>query len=126
MDEETRKAFVDEFGRFIISGYAAKFRRYHNEYFEPVEEKTHRRGQHIIRTKLILNNGESIDFNYILSNKNDAWRIINVAVKGISDLALKRAEFTRIIEKNGFEALIKAVSDKVAEIRERQEREEAS
>ena len=126
MDEAVREAFVEKFGQFIVSGYAAKFRRFHNEYFEWVEEQPHRRGQHIIRTKLILEDGESIDFNYVLSRQNDEWRIINVAVKGISDLAMKRAEFTGIIEKKGYGALIKAVSDKVAEIKERQESDESS
>jgi len=65
----------------------------------------------------------SLRFNYVLSRFDDKWQIINVIVKGISDVALKRAEFTSIIERDGFPALLSHIEAKVAEIRKTHEEE---
>ena len=48
-----------------------------------------------------------------MKKKGDDWRIINIIANGISDLALKRSEYTSILKREGFEVLLAKISDKI-------------
>ena len=119
ISDHQRKEFTDRFGKYVVSGYASKFRKFKGEYFKSVSEKELKRGRKLLVTDLYLDDGDTIRFNYVLSQFEGDWQIINVIVKGISDLALKRAEFTSIIERDGFASLLDKLSENVDEIRQR-------
>lgn len=121
--DEEREQFLDSFSKFIISTYASRFKKFKGERFEPVKERELRKGRILLVTDLYKGNGDTLRFNYVLSRFDDKWQIINVIVKGISDVALKRAEFTSIIERDGFPALLSHIEEKVAEIRKTHEEE---
>ena len=57
--------------------------------------------------------GEKITFNYILHRVQDEWKIISVSVNGVSDLALKRAEYGGILRKDGFPTLIERLNTQI-------------
>jgi phospholipid transport system substrate-binding protein len=42
----------------------------------------------------------------LLQQDGDDWRIINIVADGVSDLALKRAEYQRLFASGGIEGLI--------------------
>ncbi|MBL8528930.1 MAG: ABC transporter substrate-binding protein, partial [Burkholderiales bacterium] len=42
-------------------------------------------------------------------------RIVNIVADGISDLALKRAQYTSIMEREGFDSLLAKLSQKIAD-----------
>ena len=48
------------------------------------------------------------------ANKN--WTIINVVADGVSDLALRRAEYSRVIKSKGFDGLLAHIDDQIAAI----------
>jgi phospholipid transport system substrate-binding protein len=48
-----------------------------------------------------------------MHNKDGKWYIISVIADGVNDLALKRAEYASVIKKNGFDALISKINDKI-------------
>ncbi|AWT59311.1 MAG: putative phospholipid-binding protein MlaC [Candidatus Moanabacter tarae] len=123
INHQERREFIDRFGEYVVSDYASKFKKSKGEYFKSVSEKELKRGRKLIVTDLCLDGGDTVRFNYILRQFEDNWKIINVIVKGISDLAMKRAEFTSIIEKNGFPALLIKLQENVEKIRQRSEGE---
>ena len=47
-----------------------------------------------------------IALNYLLHNRDGRWRIINIIADGVSDLALKRAEYQRVLEEQSFAGLL--------------------
>ena len=47
-----------------------------------------------------------VPLEYLLQEGPDGWRIINIVADGVSDLALKRAEYQRVFSSGGIEALI--------------------
>jgi len=49
----------------------------------------------------------------MLKKKGESWRIINIIANGVSDLALKRSEYTSILKKDGFDALIIKINEKI-------------
>lgn len=118
INNQERKDFINRFGMYVISDYASKFKKSKGEYFKSVSEKELNRGRRLIVTDLCLDGGDTVRFNYILSQFEGNWKIINVIVKGISDLAMKRAEFTSIIEKDGFSALLIKLRENVEKIRQ--------
>jgi phospholipid transport system substrate-binding protein len=53
--------------------------------------------------------------DYILHRTEDQWRIINVIAEGVSDLALKRAEYAAFLKVKGFDALLMKLNEKIAQ-----------
>ena len=56
-----------------------------------------------------------VRFDYVLRQTNDGWRIVNVLADGVSDLALKRVEYRAILQRDGFQALIDMLKDKIVQ-----------
>ena len=77
-----------------------------------------KRGMVVLIFDLYWANGiDSTRFNYILRQFDGKWKIVNIIVKGVSDLALKRAEFTSVIENEGLEKLLERITNNTDEIR---------
>jgi len=49
----------------------------------------------------------------MMKKKGDTWRIINIIANGVSDLALKRSEYTDVLSRKGFDALIGLMEQKI-------------
>ncbi|MEO1867647.1 MAG: ABC transporter substrate-binding protein, partial [Methylococcales bacterium] len=49
----------------------------------------------------------------MMKKKGDSWRIINIIANGVSDLALKRSEYTSVLSGKGFDALIAMMEQKI-------------
>jgi phospholipid transport system substrate-binding protein len=47
-----------------------------------------------------------VSLEYLLQRAGTDWRIINIVADGVSDLALKRAEYQRLFGSGGIEGLI--------------------
>ena len=74
-----------------------------------------KRNRKLVQTRFIKADGEEIRFNYILHQANDQWKIINIIVNGVSDLALKRTEYSSILKKNGYLSLIEKLLAQIEE-----------
>lgn len=70
----------------------------------------------MVRTHLIKTTSEAIDLDYILHENNGAWQVINVLADGISDLSLKRADYTSILKQQGINALIDKTNAKISSL----------
>ncbi|MCP4407242.1 MAG: hopanoid biosynthesis protein HpnM [Gammaproteobacteria bacterium] len=114
LTEVQRKVWVENFSQLSIATYAYKFDGYSGELFEPISQQETARGDKFIRTLLIKSDGEEIRFDYLLRRGDDGWSIINIIADGVSDLALKRSEYSGIIRREGFDALIMKLKDKIA------------
>ena len=125
LDIDQQARYVNVFTEFSVATYAYRFNGYAGETFRIDSEKPMKRGRIQVLSYLnsLSQNGASgndlqfdsaeIDFNYVLREQEGAWKIINIVVQGVSDLALKRAEYRTLIQEDGFDALIKHISDKL-------------
>jgi len=109
-----RVQFVETFSELSIATYASNFDAYSGERFSLVSEKDLNGVQVLIRTHLVKSNGEKIEMNYILRPVEKQWRIINIITDGVSDLALKRADYTAFLKDKNFDALIAKLNEKIA------------
>ena len=116
LSEEQQQKITEIFRKLSISTYAERFNRYDGERFEIVEQRSLRRDQILVRSKLIQKDGNTINFDYVLHQSKEGWRIVNILVDGVSDLALKRAEYNSILKRDGFQALIAMLEQKISQM----------
>jgi len=116
LDEQSRNNFIRLFAELSAATYASNFDGYSGEIFETgtVEEK---RGNLLVKTTLVKSDGERISLDYMLRKNDGEWRIVNVIAQGVSDLSLKRADYTAVIKSEGFDSLVARLNDKVANYR---------
>ncbi|WP_347987377.1 ABC transporter substrate-binding protein [Methylomonas sp. AM2-LC] len=101
------------FSQLSISAYAHNFKEYTGESFTFVSEEETGRGGVVIHTNLHIPNEKDVKFDYMMKKKDDGWRIINIIADGVSDLALKRSEYTSVLSKDGFDVLIAKITEKI-------------
>jgi phospholipid transport system substrate-binding protein len=53
--------------------------------------------------------------DYLLHRPGNQWLIVNVIAQGVSDLALKRADYSAFLKSKGYEALLKKLNQKINE-----------
>lgn len=111
--DEQKKVLIDTFRQLSIATYAGRFDDFDNEKFEITEQRELPRNQILIRSQLIKTNGKKFNFDYVFRKTNDQWRIVNIVVDGVSDLALKRVEYRSIMQRDGFDALIDMLKEKI-------------
>ncbi len=104
--DDQKSAFLDKFRELSISTYAARFSTYNDEKFKILGQESSTRGRVIVQSGLQLKDKPPIGFEYHLGESDDSWRIINIVVDGVSDLALKRAEYNNILNDGDFDDLL--------------------
>jgi len=110
-----KSQFIRIFSHLVIATYAHRFDGYSGESFQTVSTRASRRGRIIVRTVLIKKDRTKVHLDYLLQQRKGQWRIINVVAQGVSDLALKRVEYTTVLRSQGFEALMARLEEKIAQ-----------
>jgi phospholipid transport system substrate-binding protein len=113
LSQEQQKQFVNTFTKLSIATYANQFAGYSGERFKTISAEESPRGRLIIKTTLIKANGEEVELDYMLHQKKRQWQIINVIAQGVSDLSLKRAQYTSYLKENGFDGLLQKINEKI-------------
>ncbi len=113
LSETQQQQLTDVFSRLSIASYAHNFKDYGGESFSFENEEVTTRGGVVMHTLLTVPNDKPVKFDYMLKEKGDSWRIINIIANGVSDLALKRSEYTTILQREGFDALIAKINEKI-------------
>jgi phospholipid transport system substrate-binding protein len=101
------------FSKLSVSAYAHNFKDYSGESFVFLSEEETGRGGVVIHTNLLIPGQKDVKFDYQMKKKDDGWQIINIIADGVSDLALKRSEYTSILSRDGFDVLIAKITEKI-------------
>jgi phospholipid transport system substrate-binding protein len=110
---EQQDKLVDVFSKLSIASYAHNFKEYGGESFVFESEEQTARGGVVVHYLFKVPGEKSHKFDYWLKEKGDSWRIINIIADGVSDLALRRSEYTTILQREGFDALIAKINEKI-------------
>jgi phospholipid transport system substrate-binding protein len=115
LDAVDRQRWVAAFARFIVANYARRFSSYSGQRFEFLGEVPAPGGHVVVRSRLVRSDREDVRLDYRLRQTPEGWRIIDIyAQGGISMLAMRRAEFSSFLKRQGFEELVAAVEAKAA------------
>jgi phospholipid transport system substrate-binding protein len=113
LDSDQQRLISDTFRQLSIATYAGQFKDYGGEQFDILQQRALPREQMLIRSQLTKADKSTVDFDYVLQQGNDGWQIVNILVDGVSDLALKRSEYRNILQRDGFQALIELLKEKI-------------
>ena len=113
LDNEQRSRFVEAFTQMSIATYASNFDTYSGERFKTISEKKVDGGRILVQTQLIKSDGGQVRLDYLLQHTGGEWHIVNVIAEGVSDLALKRADYSAFLKSKGFEALLQKLKEKI-------------
>jgi len=104
------------FKRLSIANYASRFAEIKKEslVITDVRPATGKRLQVDSRLKT----GEhDLILSYTLKQDSDNnWLIVNVIADGVSDLALRRAEYSQVFKSKGFDGLLARINEQIAEL----------
>ena len=110
-------ALVAAFARFSIATYAKNFKKYAGEKFETVAERLGPQDTTLVDTRLIKSDGSAVEITYVMKKGADAWKVVDVILdKGISELALRRSEFSRQLRDSGLDSLVATLHRKADEL----------
>ncbi len=113
-DAEQKDRFRRAFAQYTVANYAGRFVGYSGQSFETRSEDPAPRDTVLVRTALIDPGSETIQLDYRLRAPDGNWKIIDVFMKGtISELALRRSQYTSILRRDGFESLMDSLNGKI-------------
>ena len=113
MGEEDRDLLIKTYTDWTVASYAGRFDGYSGERFQLASESPPEKGTVTVVSKFIQAGNEAIDFSYLLRRIEGRWRIVDIRISGVSQLALTRAQFAGILREKGVEALIAMLREKI-------------
>lgn len=115
LSSQQRKSLEDTFIQLSIATYASEFNSYSGEHFTTPTVTRSSGPRALVDSALIESSGKKDTFTYQMHATPKGWQIVNIVANGVSDLALKRAQYTSIIQNDGFDALIAKLKQKIAQ-----------
>ncbi len=112
LEEAQQQALITALTRMSAATYARNFDSFSGQRFETLELKQSRKDKAVVKTLLIATR-EKVDLDYICRKSDDGWKIVSVAARGVNDLSMKRAEYTRFLEDHDITALIAKINAKM-------------
>jgi phospholipid transport system substrate-binding protein len=111
--ETKRRELSEAFGRFIAATWADRFKSYAGQKLEVTGER--RTGEApLVETRIVKANGEPVSINYLMRRNGEVWQVADVYMDGtISELAIRRSEFTVVLRDQGVDGLIRSLNGKV-------------
>jgi phospholipid transport system substrate-binding protein len=112
-----QQRWLELFTRHISANYAGQFTNFSGEGFETVGEESASRDTRVVRTLLTRPDDDDVQLNYRLRELDGQWRIIDIYLNGtVSELALRRSEYSSVLKREGFEKLLSTIDEKVKEL----------
>jgi len=120
--KEQKQEFVGEFQNLLVRTYSkslVEFKDQEIKYF-PVKlaadaDKTS------VKAEVIQPGGPSIPMAYRMRIKDNAWKVYDIKIDGVSLVTSYRGTFTQEIRKSGMEGLLKYLRDKNSKLIEKVE-----
>jgi phospholipid transport system substrate-binding protein len=104
---------TEAFGHYVSATYADRFDSYSGEQLQVTGEQPYG-AEIIVQTRIVKSKGDSVTLNYRMRENAGSWQISDVYMDGsISQLATQRSEFHSILQREGVDGLIMALSRKV-------------
>lgn len=113
LTSEQQARLESVFSQLSVSAYAHNFKDFSGESFVFISDEETGRGGVVVHTNLKIPGEKDVKFDYMMKKKDDEWQIINIIADGVSDLALKRSDYTSVLNREGFDALIAKINEKI-------------
>ena len=114
---EQRRQFTEEFRVLLVRTYAKALLEYSNEAIRVLPQSGAADGDEVtIKTEVRPKTGQPVQINYSMHLGNDAWKVYDVTVDGVSLVTNYRGTFAGQIRDSGMDAVIADLRQRNARI----------
>ena len=110
---EQKIEFINEFRNLVIRTYGKSLSEFSDQeinYF-PVKMKEGEK-KVVVKSEVLQPGGPSIPVSYRMRIKDDAWKVYDLSIDGVSLVTSYRGTFDQEVRKGGIEGLLKYLKDK--------------
>jgi len=110
---EQKLEFVDEFRNLLVRTYSKsllEFKDQEIKYFPVALEEDSQKTS--VKAEVIQPGGPAIPMSYRMRIKNNAWKVYDITIDGVSLVTSYRGTFTQEVRKSGIDGLLKYLRDK--------------
>jgi phospholipid transport system substrate-binding protein len=110
---DQQKALIEQFKTLLVRTYSTALTSYRDQAidFKPLRAQSGDT-EVTVRSEVKLSGTEPISIDYSMEKGNDAWKVYDVAVGGVSLVTTYRDTFAAEVRNGGVDGLIKALTDK--------------
>lgn len=121
LDAGQQQDLVLALDRLALANYTGNFSRHDGESFETLGSSEAPGRARLVRTRLLRSGGAPpVALDYVLRPSADTppqWRIVNVIAEGVSDLAIRAAQYERAWAAGGYAALRAGLEEQAGKAR---------
>jgi phospholipid transport system substrate-binding protein len=104
--------FVEQFREYLSASYGDRIERYDQEKVDLAGARLEPRGDVTVTTRIVGGEADGVQVDYRLRERDDAWRVIDVVIEGISLVSSYRDQFTEVLANGGPEELLRRLREK--------------
>jgi phospholipid transport system substrate-binding protein len=117
LTEDQRQRFLAAFTRLSVMTYASRFDTVTATSFEISGSEEDANGRVLVHAAINRANDPDVSLDYLLHETEEGWKIINIFADQVSDLALKRAEYARVLSSGTIDDLIAELESQANELK---------
>ena len=114
---EEQEAFVQAFARLSVMTYASRFVTLSDDTFRILEVNESGTDRAQVIASISREPQPDIPMEYLLQERAGSWQIVNVIADGVSDLALRRSEYQRILADGSADDLLAELERQIEALR---------
>jgi phospholipid transport system substrate-binding protein len=117
LSDAQKKEWVAALRDFMVANYAANLDKNTGQRFEVIGEEKAEHDTTLVKGRVVDPAAEPFALTYRLHPTPKGPRIIDVQIKNaVSELALRRADFTSLVARDGFDALLTTIRSRIADL----------
>ena len=117
LSAEEQQRWLDSFHEMTAATYAGRFEGFSGQSFKVLGEESANHDTVVVSAILLNPDGDDVNLNYRLREVDGTWKVIDVYLNGtVSELALRRSEYSSVLKRDGFAKLIETVDDKTQQL----------
>lgn len=110
--DKQKRQYSEAYLDWSVSAYADRFDSYKGQRFD-ITSVDAQGDQATVVSVLTKPDGGTVDFTYKLRAQDGKWLVVDIVVRDVSQLAMTRSQFTSILGREGFDALMTKLAQKL-------------
>lgn len=118
LSPDQQNTLLTAFRRYTVANYVSNFDNYNGQRFDiRPDTKALANGDQLVQTKIVSPSGESHELDYVMRRTQAGWKVVDVLSDGsISQVAVQRSDFRRLVARGGAQALIQSLNQKTTDL----------
>ena len=111
---EEQQLFIALFKSLLENSYANKLESFSNEKINYLDEVV--KGEYALVKTEVVRKATTMRVDYKLIRENGVWQVYDFVIEGVSMIRNYKSQFTKIIRRDSYEALVKKLTKKINEL----------